>query len=86
MTVDELAKLIGAEVVGDGKAEITSAGTLEDAQSGQVSFLANARYAKKVETTRAGAVIVGAKFEPVNAIALRRTIAERLISTGHYVV
>ncbi|MCU1328352.1 MAG: Butyryl-CoA dehydrogenase [Bryobacterales bacterium] len=27
-----------------------------------------------------------AKFEPVNAIALRRTIADRLIASGHYVV
>jgi hypothetical protein len=27
-----------------------------------------------------------AKFEPVNAIALRRTIADRLIAAGHYVV
>ena len=25
-----------------------------------------------------------AKFEPVNAIALRRSIADRLIASGHY--
>jgi hypothetical protein len=27
-----------------------------------------------------------AKFEPVDSIALRRRIAERLIGAGHYVV
>ena len=27
-----------------------------------------------------------AKFEPVNSIALRRAIADRLINAGHYVV
>ena len=58
MTVDELAKEIGAEVVGDGSKEITAANTLEDAQPGQVSFLANAKYIKQVETTQATAVIV----------------------------
>ena len=27
-----------------------------------------------------------AKFDPVNSIALRRSIAERLIGAGHYIV
>ena len=44
MTVDTLAELIGAQVVGDGDAEIKSVNTLEDATAGQVSFLSNQRY------------------------------------------
>ena len=52
MTVEELAKEIGAEVAGDGSATIASAATLEDAQAGQVSFLANPKYAKQLETTK----------------------------------
>src|SRR5436189_12807 len=55
MTISELAKEIGAEVLGDGAANITSAATLEDAQAGQVSFLANPKYAKQLETTGASA-------------------------------
>ena len=66
MTVAELAKEIGAEVVGDGSASVLSASTLEDAQAGQVSFLANAKYAKQLETTKATAVIVAPS---VNAVA-----------------
>jgi UDP-3-O-[3-hydroxymyristoyl] glucosamine N-acyltransferase len=58
MTVEELAREIGAEVVGDGSATVLSAATLEDAQPGQVSFLANAKYARQLETTRASAVVV----------------------------
>jgi UDP-3-O-[3-hydroxymyristoyl] glucosamine N-acyltransferase len=72
MTVEELAKSIGAEVVGDGKATITSAGTLEDAQAGQVSFLANQKYARHLETTRATAVIVGTNTEPAKNTTLLR--------------
>jgi UDP-3-O-[3-hydroxymyristoyl] glucosamine N-acyltransferase len=66
MTVDELAREIGAEVVGDGSASVLSAATLEDALPGQISFLANAKYARQIETTRASAVIVAPSVKPAN--------------------
>ncbi len=72
MTVNELAKLIGAEVLGNGSTTLTSAATLEDAQPGQISFLANAKYAKQLETTKASAVIVHTKVEPVPNVTLLR--------------
>lgn len=58
MTLSELAAAIGAEVAGDGTAQVNSVAPLEDAAAGQVSFLANPRYAKQLETTAASAVIV----------------------------
>jgi UDP-3-O-[3-hydroxymyristoyl] glucosamine N-acyltransferase len=58
MTVEELAREIGAEVVGDGAVEVTAVNTLEDAGPGQVSFLANERYGRQLDATRASAVIV----------------------------
>lgn len=58
MTVNELAKTIGAEVTGDGSVAITSASTLDDAKPGQLSFLANPKYAKQLETTKASAVVL----------------------------
>ena len=58
MTVSELAAAIGAEVVGDGSAQVTSAATLDAAQPGQVSFLANRRYMDQLAATKASAVIV----------------------------
>src|SRR4051812_43710681 len=72
MTINELADKIGAEVVGDGSADVTGVATLEDAQPGQISFLANAKYAKQLEATRASAVIVSLKAEPVKGITLLR--------------
>src|SRR4051812_4580689 len=57
MTVNDLAKEIGAEVAGDGSATVTSCTTLEDAAPGQVSFLSNAKYARQLDTTKASAVI-----------------------------
>jgi len=59
MNLKELAKWIGAEVIGDPNIDITSANTLEEARPGQLSFLANAKYAKQLETTGASAVVAG---------------------------
>ncbi|MGA3066755.1 MAG: LpxD N-terminal domain-containing protein, partial [Tepidisphaeraceae bacterium] len=56
-TIAELAEKIGAVVIGDGSASVSSIQTLEEAQPGQVSFLSNPKYAKLLATTRASAVI-----------------------------
>jgi len=59
LTLRELADFLGAELVGDENIAIDSANTLEDARPGQVSFVANPKYLKHLETTEASAVIVG---------------------------
>jgi UDP-3-O-[3-hydroxymyristoyl] glucosamine N-acyltransferase len=58
MKLEELAKATGAEIVGDGAVEVQSVNTLQDAQPGQVSFLANPKYIKQLQTTGASAVFV----------------------------
>lgn len=58
MTLSELAERIGAEAVGDPALVIDSASTLDEARNGQVSFLANPKYLKQLETTEASAVVV----------------------------
>ena len=58
MRLSELADAIGAELVADLDPAINSVNTLEDAAPGQISFLANPKYLKLLETTGASAVIV----------------------------
>jgi UDP-3-O-[3-hydroxymyristoyl] glucosamine N-acyltransferase len=62
MTLQELAGKISATVAGGAaataSAEVTSCSTLEEAGPGQLSFLANPKYLKQLETTRATAVVV----------------------------
>jgi len=72
MRLDELAKAIGAEVEGDGALAIDGVATLDAAGPREITFLANPRYAPKVETTRAAAVIVGTGFERAVRPALLR--------------
>ena len=63
-TLSELGEIIGAEVVGDGSVTVSGVATLEDAQSGQLSFLANAKYEPQLEGTKASAIIVAANHKP----------------------
>ena len=57
-TVQELAQHVGGTVVGDGNVSIRSGSTLELSGPGQITFLANSRYAPLVASTRASAVFV----------------------------
>jgi UDP-3-O-[3-hydroxymyristoyl] glucosamine N-acyltransferase len=62
-TLQELATLLGGQVSGDPAVIITGLGTLDTAVAGQITFLANPRYAAKVRTTSASAVVLTAEAE-----------------------
>ena len=72
VSLKELAAAIGAELAGDGDLQISGVNTLEDATPGQISFLANPRYAQQLQTTKASAVIVSPSVNADN-IALLTT-------------
>lgn len=57
-TLGELAQLLDISCVGDAGTVITGLATLSSADSNQLSFLANSRYQKALETSTAAAVIV----------------------------
>ena len=53
-----IARLIDAELIGDGEVLIDRVATLEHASAGAITFLSNAKYKAQLATTRASAVIV----------------------------
>jgi UDP-3-O-[3-hydroxymyristoyl] glucosamine N-acyltransferase len=57
-TLQELADYLGGRVIGDPAAIVHGLGSLDDAVEGQVTFLANPKYAAKVADTKATAVIL----------------------------
>jgi UDP-3-O-[3-hydroxymyristoyl] glucosamine N-acyltransferase len=71
MKLASLAAHLGATLTGDPDAEVTSAAGLEDAQSGQLAFVANPKYTALARTTRATAVVVEPTFEQIAAATLR---------------
>ena len=58
-TLGELADYVDGRVIGDRNVKISSASTLGRAGQGDISFLANDKYEKQLQTTKASAVIVG---------------------------
>ena len=71
MKLCDLAAHLGATLHGDGEAEITGVAGIEDASTGQLTFVSNPRYAAAARTTRASAVLVAADFPEISAATLR---------------
>jgi UDP-3-O-[3-hydroxymyristoyl] glucosamine N-acyltransferase len=59
VTLTELAQRLGCRLEGDGRIEVVRVAGIEDAGPGEITFLANSKYASKLPTTRASAVIAG---------------------------
>lgn len=59
--IADLARRFGLELRGDGEACVRGMGTLASAQSDQLAFLANPRYAGALANTRAGVVVLRAE-------------------------
>ncbi len=57
-TLQQLAEQLEARLIGDPSVMIDGLSTLQSASSSKLSFLANPAYAKYLETTQAGAVIL----------------------------
>ena len=86
--LDELARLVGGRVDGDGSLLIRGVNGLTEAVPGEISFLANPKYAPLLASTKASAVVV-AENVPSPVAALRAgnpdlafaRIAERFVET-----
>lgn len=53
----EIAEIVGGEVVGDKNIVITGVSGIEEAEAGEITFIANPRYSPLLNKTRASAVI-----------------------------
>jgi UDP-3-O-[3-hydroxymyristoyl] glucosamine N-acyltransferase len=75
-TLGQLAQRLGCEISGDSQIEITGVSTIEKAGPHEITFLANMKYAPKVKSSRAAAIIAS---EP-----LQNSPAATLISSNPY--
>lgn len=71
MTLRELADRLGCRLEGDGGVEITGVAALERAGPGELTFLANPKYAGAVASTRASAILLAEDAPPPPCAALR---------------
>lgn len=71
-TVREIAAAVGGEICGDPAVEIRAVASLREAGPGDITFIANPRYAGLVAETRASAVLVGRSWAESAAAVLIR--------------
>ena len=76
MKLGDMARALGCELVGEAEIHITGVAGMEHAAPGELTFLANPKYAHKVKDTRASAILV--------AEALRDLPIASLVSTNPY--
>ena len=58
ITLSELAKKLNAKLIGDPEFQVNGIKTLKEANQDEVSFLSRKQYAKQLDSTKAGAVII----------------------------
>ena len=58
ITLQQICDIVGGRLMGDPGCPIVSVASIEEAEQGQISFLANPKYARLLPRTRASAVIV----------------------------
>ena len=72
MKLSELVEKLDGVLIGDGQLEISGIAGLAEAGAGDLSFLANPKYASMLAISAASAVIVGMKWEGTCACAVIR--------------
>ena len=87
MTLADLAARLGCRLEGDGAIEIARIATLDQAGPGDLTFLANPRYAQAAQQTKASAIILADDAPPAPCAMLRsahpyRSFADALALLG----
>jgi UDP-3-O-[3-hydroxymyristoyl] glucosamine N-acyltransferase len=67
-SASQIALLINGKIVGDANTSINSFGKIEEAKTGQLTFLANPKYEEYLYTTQASIIIINEALELKQAI------------------
>lgn len=67
----DLAKAVNAELTGDGAVRINGAAPIASAGSGEISFVANVKYIKYLQTTKASALVLSPSAPETTIPSLR---------------
>ena len=71
MLLRDLAERLGGQVEGDAETEIRSVAPIDTAGAGELTFLANRKYASMLETTKAAAVLIGPEVDAPDRTIVR---------------
>jgi UDP-3-O-[3-hydroxymyristoyl] glucosamine N-acyltransferase len=71
LKLGSIAQQLGCELKGDADIEIRRVAPIDEAQPGDLTFVSNRKYAARVKTTTASAVIVETAFQDIPTATLR---------------
>ncbi len=71
LPLSDIAAWLGAEIEGDSSVEITGLAKIEEANAGELTFIANPKYIKYAESTNASAILVDRNLPPMNKTFVR---------------
>ena len=71
MKLEELAERIGCKLEGAAELEVTGVAGMDEALPGEVTFFSNPKYLRKLETTRAAAIILDMETQVAGRALLR---------------
>src|SRR5690348_508557 len=71
MKLGEIAKRLGTHLKGDGNIEIRGVAGIEEAEPGEITFVANPKYATAAHRTKASALVVTPDFPELETATLR---------------
>ena len=77
LTAADVAKAVGGRLVGDGSVEVTSIAPLDRAGTGEVSFLASARYVPLFARSRASVVLVAPELADAEGSVPARVVVDK---------
>ncbi len=83
-TLQELSEHVGGTVIGDPSIKIRGVMAIDDAQEGYITFISNDKYIKKINTTKASAIIVSPKLKAQNLFLPQKTERNLLVCNNPY--
>lgn len=83
-TLLELSEYIGGTVIGDPSVKIRSVMSIDDACEGDITFISNDKYIKKINQTKASAVIISPKLKDTNVFLSQKRKRNFLVCNNPY--
>jgi len=81
MTLAEIAELVGGKVRGDASRTVTGVAPIDSAKAGEVTWVGHVRYKQRLESSRAGAVLVDCDFGPTPMPAILCEETDHAVAT-----
>ncbi len=81
MTVNEIAQILKAQLIGNSSAEVTGVSAFETANAGQITFASDGKLLEQISTCKAAAVIAKDKVESPIPLLIVDNVEKAIIET-----